>query len=214
MKINHTILNKNDIAYQKIKQEIINGTLSKDTPVSEAILVEKLQISRTPIRAALQKLQAEGFVRIIPNQGVVIKELTLKEANELFDLRMTLEKFLIQKLSLYITEEDLKELEKIIDKQEKACQKLDYNEFKTLDREFHCFNYKHYENDIMYSVLDNCCDRFAAYHSTSWHIPGRMKVVIEEHKEILRALRSKDVEYISDLTEKHVLRGVMSMFNL
>jgi DNA-binding GntR family transcriptional regulator len=209
--MNGTNLSKNNLAYNKIKQEIVNGTLSKDTPVSESILVEKLQISRTPIRSALQKLQTEGFVRIIPNQGVVIKELTLEEANQLFDLRMTLERFLIEKTAPYITEEDIEGLEKIIYKQEIACKNLDFNEFVILDREFHRFSYKHYKNDIMYSILDNCRDRFAAYHGSSLHQNGRMEVIIGEHKEIFQALKSKDVKNAADLVEKHVSMGVMSV---
>ena len=65
---------KKDLAYEEIKRLILDGKLSGDMPISENVLANMLGISRTPVRDALRRLEMDGFVRVIPNQGVVIRE--------------------------------------------------------------------------------------------------------------------------------------------
>ena len=82
---------KSESAYTTIKDLIMKGRLTRDDTVSVSLLASKLEMSKTPVRDALQKLESEGFVRIIPNQGVVVCDLTVGEANYMYELRIALE---------------------------------------------------------------------------------------------------------------------------
>lgn len=200
---------KNDTAYKKIKEEIISGDLSNDNPMSENLLVEKFQISRTPIRAALQKLQHEGFIKIVPNQGILINELNLQEANQLLDLRLSLEYFMIDQSVLQLSAEDIQRLHDNISEESAALEKRDITEFFKLDKEFHAITYSGYDNNKMKEIVDNCRDRFSVYHRQSLLKPARMETIIREHQEMLTVIEEKDTEAMKNLIRDHVVNGVM-----
>ena len=82
-------------AYQIIKERIMSCDYKPNTFLNEADLIEEIDASRTPIREALNKLEQEGFVQIIPKKGVMVTGLTLLEINQTFEARILLEPFII-----------------------------------------------------------------------------------------------------------------------
>ena len=82
-------------AYQIIKERIMSCDYKPNTFLNEADLIEEIDASRTPIREALNKLEQEGFVQIIPKKGVMVTGLTLVEINQTFEARILLEPFII-----------------------------------------------------------------------------------------------------------------------
>jgi DNA-binding GntR family transcriptional regulator len=74
-----------------IRQRIINGRLSPGTRIVERELGAELQVSRVPVREALRMLESEGFLEVVPRRGVVVKTLTRRDVEELFDVRVSLE---------------------------------------------------------------------------------------------------------------------------
>ena len=111
---------KKDLAYEEIKRLILDGKLSGDMPISENVLANMLGISRTPVREALRRLEMDGFVRVIPNQGVVIREVSISEVKEIYDMRIALEEFVVRELADGLSDEDFRNLEAILKKQERA----------------------------------------------------------------------------------------------
>lgn len=114
---------KRDLAYEEIKKLILSGKLSNDMSISENVLAKMLGMSRTPVRDALRRLEMDGFVRIIPNQGVVIREVSINEVKEIYDMRIALEEFVTKELADMFSDKDFSNLEKILKKQEEACKK-------------------------------------------------------------------------------------------
>lgn len=89
-----------DIAYLKIKDLIIRDELSGPI-VSESELATLLNMSRTPIREALNRLQNDEFLEVYPKRGIYIKEMTVSETNDLMNVRLAIELFLWIKLETY-----------------------------------------------------------------------------------------------------------------
>lgn len=114
---------KRDLAYEEIKKLILSGKLSNDMSISENVLAKMLGMSRTPVRDALRRLEMDGFVRIIPNQGAVIREVSINEVKEIYDMRIALEEFVTKELADMLSDKDFSNLEKILKKQEEACKK-------------------------------------------------------------------------------------------
>lgn len=75
------------------------------------------------MRDALRRLEMDGFVRIIPNQGAVIREVSINEVKEIYDMRIALEEFVTKELADMLSDKDFSNLEKILKKQEEACKK-------------------------------------------------------------------------------------------
>lgn len=93
-------------AYDEIKRRILNNAFEPGALLSENQLAEELQISRTPIREALRDLSAGGLVRILPQRGVVVSELSLQDVIEVYQLREQLECFATRLAASHLSDKD------------------------------------------------------------------------------------------------------------
>ena len=96
---------KKDQAYESIRTLVLQRGASDSFVISENSLAAELNMSRTPIREALQRLQMEGFIEIHPHRGIVIPEVSVIEVNETFALRMAIEEFVIKEIIPFMTEQ-------------------------------------------------------------------------------------------------------------
>lgn len=95
-------------AYQELKKLIISGELTHNEVITERALAQRLQMSRTPIRSAVEKLEADGLIVNTPNKGIFIIEVSLNKVVDFFDFRMAIESYVVRKIS----EKSLSECEK------------------------------------------------------------------------------------------------------
>ena len=85
-----------DQAYENLKNLILEEVFAPGTFLSERQLAARLDMSKTPIRSALERLETEGYVAVSPQQGIVVRESSLREIVDLFDIRIALEVFVVQ----------------------------------------------------------------------------------------------------------------------
>jgi len=96
-----------------IKKNIIIGTIKPGTKLLEGKIAEQMGVSRTPIREAIKGLAAEGFVKINPNQGVVVNNASIEDIQEVLQIRRILEGLATSIAAEKISQEETKKLEKI-----------------------------------------------------------------------------------------------------
>ncbi|HXK89274.1 MAG TPA: GntR family transcriptional regulator, partial [Thermosynergistes sp.] len=198
---------KKDLAYEEIKRLILDGKLSGDMPVSENVLANMLDISRTPVRDALRRLEMDGFVRVIPNQGVVIREVSISEVKEIYDMRIALEEFVVRELADGLSDEDFRNLEAILKKQEEACEKRDAVAFHEEDRKFHDYLMRAYGNAMITNFIATLRDRIEGINVNMLKTPGNMQLFYGEHKRIFEALRKRSGEEAAKEMDKHLKGG-------
>lgn len=206
-------MNKSDIAYKKIKEMLFKGMLGNGNPVSENTLVDDLKMSRTPIRAALQRLSYEGFLMIVPNQGIVICEPSLEETREKLELRVAVELYLLRKCMNSITPKDIEILHEIIDRQEETIRRSDLLGFFHSDVEFHTYILKNYKNETMSKIVLNFRERFftLSLQGLAKRSAYRMENSLNEHKAIIAALERQDFVAAADLLENHIENSVLEL---
>ena len=90
-------------AYTEIKQRILSGVLAPSTFLSERQMAGQLAMSKTPIRAALQRLEVEGLVTISPQQGIIVRDLSVHEIADLYEMRAALETYVARTLAGRLT---------------------------------------------------------------------------------------------------------------
>jgi len=202
---------KRDIAYEEIKKLILSGKLSDDMSISENVLANILGMSRTPVRDAIRHLEIDGFVRVIPNQGVVIRQVSISEVKEIYDMRIALEEFVTKELAGALSEKDFSNLEKILKKQEEACKKGDAIAFHEEDRNFHDYLMKVYGNSMITDFIARLRDRIAGINIDMLKVPGNMVTFYGEHKMILEALRKGDGEAAAKKMDEHLKGGKMRL---
>lgn len=174
------------------------------------VLANRLGMSKTPVRDAFRELESEGFVRIIPNQGIVIQELSVLEATQIYELRLALESYLIQKIVPMLQESHLNKLRQLLGLQEKAMNDNDCYEFMKHDNEQHLFLHEVYYNPMIFDVLNRLIDRIFYGGVQALSIPGRMEATLREHVSIIDALEEKDTTKAIRALQYHFSRGLSS----
>lgn len=190
--------------YRELKTEIIKGSLKPGTKLSEGKIAKQMEVSRTPIREALRELAAEGFVKISPNQGVVVSNASVEDVQEVLQIRGVLEGLAARLATKTINEEEIKELEKYQKRMEHYTNKDDVLAFSEMDAEFHELILNICGNNRLIQIRKNLSDQAHRYRIRSLSVPGRLKYSLKEHQEVVEALKRKDAEQADRLSQKHI----------
>lgn len=211
-----TDTNLKQIAYETIKQKIIQYEYRPGDILSEMMLMEEIDASRTPIREALNMLAQEQLIQIIPKKGIIVLPLTMKEIAMTFEARMLMEPYIIETYSKYIDMEKLHELEtktETILNQEIHEQK-DSIVFCTIDDKLHrtianaCRN--KYLNMNLSQIYDQNMRIRILGEQNIWE---RHKVAAREHLELIRYIESGDIPSAVAAIRVHLIHSKEAAFS-
>ena len=181
-----------NIAYQKIKAAILNEMYEPNQILNERKLAEEFQISRTPVREALKILEGEGWVKIIPWKGAIVNQITQKEIDEIFQIRLIIEPAIIELLQNKIDYKKRAYLDKLYENQKKTKTK---KEFILADREFHMTFAEWTENLQLIEMVKGLNDRIymVGHKAINSKDSKREEESLEEHYKIIQALKNNDI---------------------
>ena len=196
---------KRDIAYKRIKEMILQGDLTSEFTPSEKSLGDELGMSRTPVREALQRLVMEGFMKGFSRKGSMVNEISIVEAVEIVELRMAVEEFVIQNLSLPLSDEQCAKLQAMVDSQEELAAAGNSSAFLESDVEFHDYLASLYGNQLLRDTLKSARERFLAPGGVILRNKPQMLEALEGHVKILGALRKGDSEEAKRQMHAHMV---------
>lgn len=196
-------------AYLELKNLIKAGKLKQGEMLTERYLVELLQMSRTPIRSALERLEAEGLVQYTPNKGIHLVEMSIQRATDLFDFRMAIETYIVRKLSeRVLTNEQIGMIQDNLDEQKIHMQKDNYEEFTRVDLEFHLMLARFHENKEMVSAIDRLQNQlFRIAMNVLRKDRNRIETSYQDHVTIYENIRSGNTEKAEEAMMKHLEFG-------
>lgn len=195
--------NLKELAYETIKQKIIQCEYRPNTFLSESLLMKEIDASRTPIREALNKLEQEGFITILPKKGVMVTSLTLSEVNMAFDARILLEPYILENFMNYMDMEKLKEIKEHFTELLKAS--VDPDDFGRLDDRFHRIITSACTNKYLNISLSHVFDQSMRIRLLAGiHIWERHKEAAAEHIEIIDAILQDKKETAKDALHYHL----------
>ena len=125
-----------DQIYDKIKKEILSGSISPGSRVLEGRLAKQVNVSRTPVREALHVLEMEGFLESFPRVGYRVRQITWVEAIEINEIRAVLEPLAVKKAIESEDQSYIDALEQVLIKSETAARQDQFNSFLQYDAEF------------------------------------------------------------------------------
>ena len=179
-------------AYQRIRDKIITLQLSPGALVNEAALIDELQIGRTPIREALQRLACEGLVVLRPRRGAFVASLSITDLQQIFELRRILEGYAAVLAAERATEADLTAMEATLTKLHEADRRGDAQAYIEVDRAFHRALARGAHNRFLEYILT----RMYHLNLRLWYLAldkiGPMRETIEEHRRVLEAVARHD----------------------
>lgn len=184
-----------------IRQAILNGTMKPGTPVVEMALAEQLQVSRAPVREAIQILEADGLVESEPYKGKRVKQLTLKEVEEIYSLREQFEAFAIRR----IVERriDVSELRTHSDAMFEAAERDDLAALNTADQAFHRCLIRLADHELMLGFWDNLYLRIRQIMALRNSANRDLRAVARNHPPIIDAIEKRDMILAISLISDH-----------
>lgn len=197
-----------ELAYRELKQLIQSGTIPAGTFLSERQLVERLGMSKTPIRSALERLEADGLVVVSPQQGIVVREVSLREIKELFDVRLAIEPFVVRRLADCLMPEPAEALRQNLKEQASAVKKGDATAAGQLDIRFHLLLAEGLDNREIVQWLDRALARLSReILRINRFAPGRLSSSYQEHAAIFRAVLDNQPEQAAERMVVHLRFG-------
>jgi len=192
-------------AFETIKANIVSGVWEGGTFLSEKALSELLQMSKTPIRSALDRLEMMGLVKLSPNQGVIVQEVSLKKILDIYQLRLALETFAVRQLTGKLDRRFFDRLDGNLERQARAVEREDIVEYVNLDREFHETIVAALDNEEYTEAMSRLQDKFVMTVRTTFvKNKARLLGSREEHVRIRDALAGDDPLLAERLVTSHI----------
>lgn len=195
-------------AYEAIKESLLGLDLS-DPSVEERFdernLAEQLGVSRTPLREAINRLVVEGFLKVVPRKGVFVVRKSKKEIVEILLVRAALEGLAARQAAKYVTDEDIRQLEKII-APFNAMKKIkgNYLKFSKTNIEFHERILKLSRCQILIDLASNLFDHIRWIRTHAAGFDERFEVAHDGHRSIIEALVKKKPALAEKRMRQHI----------
>jgi DNA-binding GntR family transcriptional regulator len=192
--------------YDFIVNEISTGSIQLGQKINEGELMQKLPISRTPIREALIQLASDGILENIPRKGFFVRSLNPLILLEYYRAVACLDVYAIKLAIPHMADRDFRKMEVIIDDIDVAIEKRDINAYKKLSDQFHDYYYRLSGSSslstIIFGIRDQCL--ISIYYTKDQERLARMLTQVNlEHRKILELAKRNDLEGLEELIFNH-----------
>lgn len=202
-------------AYKNLKEMIISGKLKSNERIDEDLLSKSLDVSRTPIREAINKLEQEGWINIIPRKGMFVNNVSIKEINDVFQVRNNFEPIILEMAFERIEKKSLEELRSeflfFLNKKELSSEdniKLDF-----LDNQLHLLILKHCNNNFIIKMMENVYEHNMRIRNLSVQPKKRRITAANEHIKIIDAILAENFPKALKELKLHNLKAKEGFFN-
>lgn len=201
-----------DRAYTFTKSRVLDATFAGGDLITEGEVAQALAMSRTPVREAFLRLQAEGLLRLYPKRGALVVPVSVSEVEAVMETRLLVERFALEKLLARGPAPAVAaEMVGGIALQEESAAAGDTDAFVAQDRQFHTSFVTAAGNPILAGLYDTLRDRQQRMVVTSLLRDGaRVTSILAEHRQIADAVRDGDVERATAALVAH-LRGTLDL---
>lgn len=195
-----------EVAYQFIKQKIMDGIYRPSQKLTESELSEVIGVSRNTVKKALLKLEQENLVTLEENKGATIKSFSLDEIINYLEIREVLEGLIAKTAALHISEDKILQLEETLEKMDQYLTQNKLDDYSKCNHQFHNIIYEASTNQQAVEMVKKIKTQLQRLQIKTVLVPGRLQDSYKEHDKILNALRAKDGKWAEDAVKFHVSR--------
>lgn len=192
-----------------LRQAILSGELKPGDRLVESALAQKYMVSRTPIREAIKHLSALNLVRIEKYKGAVVADIDTEEWGEMLVVRAALEGLATALAAEHMDTLDLTNLELYLEKMSLAAEEKNIKVFSEYNEYFHQLINQKSRNAFLQTSIETILKRAWHMRAATWKRIGNPQQIIDEHREILDALKAHDRKAAREVAEIHVLNALI-----
>lgn len=191
-------------AYELLKKKIIRCELKPGQRLVERDLVDDLGISRTPIREALTKLEREGLINTIPRRGCYVREFSLEEMDELYEVRLALEALAVRLAAKNATSSEITRISRLWKNVPKEMAPGDIDLVLAADEQFHEMLAEASHNQTLLHFLRSLNDKIRMIRRVDFSRPKRLLFTHDEHMAILKGIMKRDPDEAEQKIKAHI----------
>ncbi|WP_189860102.1 GntR family transcriptional regulator [Streptomyces poonensis] len=193
-----------DRVYAHVKQGVLERRYEGGALLTEGELADEVGVSRTPVREALLRLEAEGLIKLYPKKGALVLPVSAQEIADVVETRQLVEEHAVRK-TVPASPQLIARLEELLEQQRAQAAAGDLAAAAVTDRCFHAEIVRSGGNEILSRLYDQLRDRQLRMGVAVMHAhPDRVTKTLAEHQEILEALRGGDADAAVDIVHRHV----------
>lgn len=193
-----------DVVFNTLREAILRGDLQPGERLMELQLADKLGVSRTPIREAIRMLEQEGLAVTMPRKGAEVAGMTLKDMEDVLEIREALDDLAVRIACDKITDEQLKHLTDVKEEFEESTKTGDVKKIAQADVNFHDVIYEATGNVKLVTLLSNLREQVYRYRVEYIKNPANYPILIAEHEAIVEGLRQHDKKAVTVAMQEHV----------
>jgi DNA-binding GntR family transcriptional regulator len=190
---------KEELAYGELRAAILDNVLKPGERLIPQQLASRFDVSTMPVRQALMRLEAERLVWRLPNRGLMVAPLTVKEVGGIYTLRAVLEGLAARLAAPRLTGEELASLAQLVIDMEGFVAAGRVEELVASNAKFHFVIYRAADNEHMYDILKNLWGLSSRYRDMYYGKPGIPEDTLREHRGILAVLQQGDAARAEEL---------------
>lgn len=196
------LFSSGEAAYASLIDALRRGDFSPGDRLREEDVAKRLNLSRTPVREALRKLENNGIVEHRPRIGAVIRKLSQTEVVELYEMRIVLERTAARMAAQHGSAAEFDALDdmnaRILDAQDTPTQGA------AINQDFHAALYRAARNRFLLASAEAINNALILLGPTTYLDPDRIRIVVSQHSDLITALRQRDGESAADAAEAHL----------
>jgi DNA-binding GntR family transcriptional regulator len=190
-----------EYVYAQLRQEIRNRQLTSGERLREVDIAERLSVSRTPVREALKRLEAEGLVHFAPPRGFVVVQLSSAQVMELYAMRKVLVGAAVRFAAEQASPIEIQSMQHILSQLERAKKP---DNVAAINRRLYETIVAAAHNEYLYKAANVLSDALALLGTTTYSMPGRIKAGLEENKKIVACIARHDPDAAEHAAREHV----------
>ncbi len=196
---------------QRLRQLILSRQLTPGERLVQSELAQRFGVSRTPIREALRELVSDGLVTILPHKGASVAKFLLADVEEIYAIRIALEGYAAHLAALHITEEELQKLDQLLCAMDQAFREANRSRLLHINREFDTTIYAASRQEKLYELIVRHIDLADLYRRLYFSLDHLAAGTVDEHREILEALKRRDPQEAERLSRIALERTVAGL---
>ena len=191
-----------EFAYEALRARIREGNLLPGSWVREAGIAQQLEISRTPVREAFRRLEADGFMTLEPHRGMVVVQLDHQSIIELYTMREALEGTAAGLAAQHASDAEIVLLRDMLDHEPALFN--DPVRLAAHNLQFHQALFRAAHNRYLLKTANALRDSMALMRGTTMAVPGRAKTANDEHRALADAIQARDPETAEQTARHHI----------
>jgi DNA-binding GntR family transcriptional regulator len=195
-------------AYRALWNGIVAGRIESGTQLRPDTIAEELDISTTPVREALHRMEGDGLVVKLPYRGWFVREFTEQEVRELYEMRAALECFSVRRACERITDDEVAWLRTHQSVGEAALKSADMDAYRIYNRDLHAAIMMAARNSYLASAMGQLSLQSQVLIARTIRLLGRPSRAIEEHRELIALIAKRKAQPAEELMERHILSAL------